>query len=235
MENQGTQPHALSRGEVVDFAIEHIRGGILEGRFAPGQRLITSELMDDIGISRGSLREAFSRLAAEGLLDLVPNRGALVRRLTRSELISLFRIREVLEGLAARQAAEVIHEGNNHQTFSAMWEQAALAGQPLNSAVFTEKNSLFHSSLVSIGGNKQLADLLNKLQIRVVMFQLSRALQPKDVEHSLREHMPIAEAVLAGDPDAADAAMRKHLRNSCERILQISGPLLKPERPERRV
>src|SRR5690606_25288908 len=129
MENQNTQAHALSRGEVVDFAIEHIPGGSLEGRFAPGQRSVTSELMDDVGISRGSLREAFSRLAAEGLLDLVPNRGALVRRLTRSELISLFRIREVLEGLAARQAAEVIHEGNNHQAFSAMWEQAALAGQ----------------------------------------------------------------------------------------------------------
>lgn len=227
------QLQIVSRGEVVEFATEYIRGGIIEGRFAPGQRLITSELIEDIGISRGSLREAFSRLAAEGLLDLVPNRGALVKRLTRKELISLFRIREVLEGLAARQAAEVIHQDDNLQKFSKMWEQAAADGQSLNSSAFTEKNSLFHSSLVSIADNKQLAELLNKLQIRVVMFQFSRALQPNDIEHSLREHIPIAEAILSGDPDAAEAAMRTHLRGSCERILQISGTLLKRERPGR--
>lgn len=224
----------LSRGEVVTFAIEHIREGILQGRFVPGQRLITSELMDDIGVSRGSLREAFSRLAAEGLLDLVPNRGALVRRLTRSELINLFRIREVLEGLAARQAAEVIHDGNNMAVFKDMWKRAAPNDEPLTSASFTEKNSLFHSSLVATSGNGQLADLLNKLHLRVIMFQLSRALRPDDIQLSLQEHVPIAEAIMAGDPDAADAAMRRHLRGSCERILKISGPLLRPEKERHR-
>ncbi len=105
MNNQGLLSSDVSRGEVVNFVIQHLRDGIFLGRFAPGQRLITSELMTDIGVSRGSLREAFSRLAADGIVDLVPNRGAVVRRLSRVELINLFRIREVLEGLAARQAA----------------------------------------------------------------------------------------------------------------------------------
>lgn len=234
MANQTTHAHGLSRGEVVDFAIEYIRSGITEGRFAPGQRLITAEIMEDIGISRGSLREAFSRLAAEGLVDLIPNRGAIVKRLSRMELINLFRIREVLEGLAARQAAEAIHQGDNLSTFTSVWEQMRGDGQAMGPVEFSEKNSLFHSTLVSIASNQQLADLLNKLQIRVVMFQLGRALNPEDIAHSVREHEPIAQAVLTGNPDAADDAMRRHLRGSCGRILQISGPLLKPERPNRR-
>ncbi|WP_442595020.1 GntR family transcriptional regulator [Parapusillimonas sp. JC17] len=234
MGNQTTKAIEVSRGEVVDFAIEYIRSGITEGRFAPGQRLITAEIMEDIGVSRGSLREAFSRLAAEGLLDLIPNRGALVRRLSRGELVNLFRIREVLEGLAARQAAEAINEGDNLQIFSSVWKQMSTAGKPLGPVEFSEQNSLFHSTLVSIAGNRQLADLLSKLQIRVLMFQLGRALNPEDIAHSVREHEPIARAVLTGNPDAADTAMREHLRGSCERILQMSGPLLKPERPNRK-
>lgn len=224
------EPQKLSRGKVVDFVIQHIRDGILEGRFAPGQRLISSELMTDINVSRGSLREAFSCLTAEGLLDLVPNRGAIVRRLTRAEMVNLFRIREVLEGLAARQAAEAIHRDDNLARFDAMWKFAKPDGSSISSEEFTKKNSLFHSTLVAIANNPQLADLLNRLHIRVIMFQFGRALRQDDVMLSHQEHVPIAEAVRAGDPDAADAAMRRHLRGSCERIQQITGSLLKPER-----
>jgi DNA-binding GntR family transcriptional regulator len=233
MDQEETQPQIVSRGEVVEFAAEYIRNGIVTGQFAPGQRMISSELIEDIGISRGSLREAFSRLATEGLIDLVPNRGALVKRMTKKELINLFRIREVLEGLAARQAAEAILQGNNLKEYSDILEWTASNRQPLSSKIFTEKNSLFHSSLVAIADNKQLADLLNRLQIRVLMFMFGRALQPNDIEHSMHEHIPIAEAILLKNPDAAEAAMRKHLRGSCDRILQVSGTLLKRERTSR--
>src|SRR5690606_18455738 len=129
--------------------------------------------------------------------------GALVRRLSRSELVNLFRIREVLEGLAARQAAEAINEEDHRQTFTSVWEQMASSGHQLTAGEFSEMNSLFHSTLVSIAGNTQLADLLSRLHIRVLMFQLGRALNPEDIAHSLREHEPIAAAVLAGNADEA--------------------------------
>ncbi len=229
MNNQGLLSSDVSRGEVVNFVIQHLRDGIFLGRFAPGQRLITSELMTDIGVSRGSLREAFSRLAADGIVDLVPNRGAVVRRLSRVELINLFRIREVLEGLAARQAAEAINVAENRRVFESMWDLAGPDDTPLTAIRFAEKNSLFHQTLVTIGGNAQLAELINKLQLPMLMPQLSRALTPADIELSIEEHVPIAMAIKAADPDAADQAMQRHLRGSCSRILRLSGSLLKPE------
>jgi DNA-binding GntR family transcriptional regulator len=209
--------------------VQQIQEGILHGRFAPGQRLITSELMSEMNVSRGSLREAFSRLAADGIVDLIPNRGAVVRRLSRTELVNLFRIREVLEGLAARQAAECIDSLENRALFDRMWQQAGPDEIPLTAARFSEKNSLFHHTLVAIGNNPQLAELVNKMQLPMLMPQLSRALTPAYIELSLQEHVPIAEAILGADPDAADLAMREHLRKSCTRILKLSGTLLKPE------
>src|SRR5262245_51803793 len=108
-------------GEAVDVACEAIRRGIITGRFAPGQRLILRDLMEDIGFSASTLREAFRRLAAERLVNLIPNRGIAVHRLTQKEMADLFEIRELLEGTAARLAAERIDEGDHRKRFLAMW------------------------------------------------------------------------------------------------------------------
>ena len=85
--------------------IEAITDGVKDGRYAPGQRLVEADLTAELGVSRGPLREALGRLAAEGVLELEPYRGAVVRRLTREDVEDLFSVREVLEGEAARLAA----------------------------------------------------------------------------------------------------------------------------------
>jgi DNA-binding GntR family transcriptional regulator len=111
------------RGETVDFVVDEIREGILSGRYAPGQRLIGRDLTEYVGFSRGPVREALRRLSAEGLIEIVPNRGAVVRHLTRKQVEDLFVVRKNLEGLAARLAAERIHEGKNRALFSEVWEK----------------------------------------------------------------------------------------------------------------
>src|SRR5918993_1901760 len=97
-----------ARGETVDYVLEHLRNCVIQGRYAPGQRLIEADLTRDLRVSRGPLREAFRRLSAEGLLESVPHRGAVVRRLTLREMKELFQIRVQLESLAAQLAAEAI-------------------------------------------------------------------------------------------------------------------------------
>src|SRR4051812_16469171 len=106
-----TEP-ALRTGETVDRTAALIRQQIVEGRLVPGQRLIARDLVEQLGISRGPLREAFRRLAADGLVDLIPNRGAMVRRLSNDEIAQVYQIREALEGYAARRAAELIEQGD---------------------------------------------------------------------------------------------------------------------------
>src|SRR3569833_2639837 len=80
------------RGQTVDDIIGRLRDAILAGRIAPGQRLAANDLVEQLGVSRGSIREALQRLSAEGLVDITPNRGAMVRRLSREQVRDLFLI-----------------------------------------------------------------------------------------------------------------------------------------------
>lgn len=89
LDNSGAIVPGPVRGATVDYVLEHLRQGIVRGRYAPGQRLIEADLTDELGVSRGPLREAMRRLSADDLLEIVPNRGAIVRRLSLREMLEL--------------------------------------------------------------------------------------------------------------------------------------------------
>jgi DNA-binding GntR family transcriptional regulator len=126
--NEHLLESTVARGGTVDRVVEGLRAGILGGRYVPGQHLIEADLTRDFNVSRGPLREAFRRLSAEGLLQIVPNRGALVRQLSYREIVEIFQIRSGLEPLAARLAALAIDQGDNRRRFKAaireIWSEA---------------------------------------------------------------------------------------------------------------
>jgi DNA-binding GntR family transcriptional regulator len=209
------------RGQTVDDIIGRLRGAILAGRIVPGQRLIANDLTEQLGVGRGSIREAFQRLAADGLLDIIPNRGAVVRRLSRDHVRELFQIRVNLEGLGARLAAEQIDRSDHRQQFLSVWDEVKPDGSERSWALFMQQNRIYHRTIVSIGENKQLTELIDNLQLPIVMFQVGQAMRPENSERSHRDHVLIADAILSGDPDAAENAMRKHLQGTAEWILQL--------------
>lgn len=209
------------RGQTVDDIVDRLREAVLAGRIVAGQRLIANDLTEQLGVGRGSVREALQRLAADGLVDIVPNRGAIVRRLTREQVRELFQIRVNLEGLGARLAAEHIHESDHRQRFLAVWDEVRPDGAQRSWALFMRQNRLYHHTIVSLGGNGQLSRLIDNLQLPIVMFQVGQAMQPENSERSYRDHITIADAILSGDPDAAETAMQNHLRGSAEWILQL--------------
>jgi DNA-binding GntR family transcriptional regulator len=209
------------RGQTVDDIIGRLRGAILAGRIVPGQRLIANDLTEQLGVGRGSIREAFQRLAADGLLDIIPNRGAVVRRLSRDHVRELFQIRVNLEGLGARLAAEQIDRSDHRQQFLSVWEEVKPDGSERSWALFMQQNRIYHRTIVSIGENKQLTELIDNLQLPIVMFQVGQAMRPENSERSHRDHVVIADAILSGDADAAENAMRKHLQGTAEWILQL--------------
>ena len=218
------------RGDTVDFVCGCIRQGVVEGRFVPGQRLIARDLTEEIGISRGAVREAFRRLAAEGMVDLIPNRGASVRRLSRRQVEELFQIRECVEGLAAGLAATQINKADNRRIFTEVWDKVRPTGQVMPWSVFIDNNRLYHRTIVEVGGNAQLTALIVNLQLPVVMIQVGRAMRPEHAELSHRDHVAIAEAVLAGDAGAAEQAMRRHVRGSHDWIQTLPDSAFKPGR-----
>jgi DNA-binding GntR family transcriptional regulator len=204
------------RGTTVERVVRHLREGILNSRYAPGQRLIEADLTRDLGVSRGPLREAFRRLSAEGLLETVPNRGALVRRLTLKETVELFQIRTELEALAIRLAAQNMEEPEIKAAFEAaiapIWAETAR----LSPMAYLEENKLFHDAIVGASGNCQLAILHRQLQLPLIMFQVSGGLTADMLCRSVSEHRDIANAILAGDAKGAEAALRGHLERATE-------------------
>lgn len=199
------------RGGTVEYILDRLRSGVVAGRYAPGQRLIEGDLTRDLGVSRGPLREAFRRLSAEGLLEIVPNRGALVRRLTLVEMKELFQIRVELEGLAARLAAVTMADPDVRARFESgirpIWSDAP----PLTGPAYLDENQSFHDAVVAASGNRQLLRLARELRLPVLMYQLAQTLSPETLQQSRAEHRVIARAVLAGDSSGAEAAIRAHL------------------------
>jgi DNA-binding GntR family transcriptional regulator len=209
-------------GETVERVAADLRNQILEGRFAPGQRLISRDIVELTGVSRGSLREAFRRLEADGLVELVPNRGAIVRKLSRDEVVKVFEVREALEGFSARLAATRINLDDNRARFTAVLDQGRVhAVRPVFQGFITD-NRAFHQEIVRVCGNPQLGELIDKYQLPAFMIQLRQTIGVEQmIGNSLAEHEDIAAAILAGDPDAAYEAMKRHLWHSAEMILKL--------------
>jgi DNA-binding GntR family transcriptional regulator len=212
-----TQPEAHGiesarlRGGTVDYVLEHLRTGVMQGRYAPGQRLIEADLTRDLGVSRGPLREAFRRLSAEGILEIIPHRGALVRRLSMREMKEFFQIRVALETLAAQLAADAMSDARVRELFQRkvepIWnEKVRVAGPD-----YLDENHAFHDAITEASGNEQLLKLTRQLRLTVLMYQLVGTLRPENIAASLAEHRLIAQAILDRDGEMAQRHVRAHL------------------------
>ena len=208
-EAAGTSP---AHGATVAHIFERLRDDILARRLPPGARLVESDLTTRFAVSRGPVREALRSLAAEGLIEHVPHRGAVVRRLSRREIRELFQIRIELESLGARLAAEADDPAQR--------AQFAVAIRPIfgdgqrSASEYLAENAAFHEAILTLGGNRQLHDLAIRLQLSLIMAQVGDLLTPKVLEISVRQHREIAAAISRRDPRAASAAMRAHLERA---------------------
>jgi DNA-binding GntR family transcriptional regulator len=203
------------KNTVVDNITEHIREGIKHGRFAPGQRLVESDLTTELGVSRGPLREGLSRLASEGHLIIEPFRGAVVRRWTRQDIVDLFDVREVLEGQAASLAAASADQAGRKTLLTAVKR----IRPTIDPQGYLVHNAMFHESIADLSGNALLQRLLDQLATNAYRLQFRQVVVNADRRRPIADHLAIAEAIAVGDGRAAERAMRKHVRESRELTL----------------
>jgi DNA-binding GntR family transcriptional regulator len=201
-----------AHGATVAFIVERLREDILAGRLAPGSRLVECELTARFSVSRGPVREALRRLAAEGLIEHRPHRGALVRRLTARAIRELFQIRAELEALAARLAAESDEAEARARFAEAI--RPIFDDSARRAPDYLSENAAFHDATMALAGNLQLRELATRLHLPLIMAQVGDILTPDVLEASVREHRAIAEAIMARDPAAAAAHMRAHLERA---------------------
>ncbi len=200
------------RSSAVTWTVDAIRERVAGGEYAAGQRLIEADLTSELGVSRSTVREAFRLLAAQGILQLVHNRGALVQRMSRSEVEQLYAIREVLEGLAASLAARAVRTRRSPAPLLARLQAMARYKGSADSAAYFKENRAFHAAVVAMSENEQLAKLIDQLQLPLLSMQFRSQLSTLDIGHSIAAHEAIAEAILAGDEERAGAEMRAHVR-----------------------
>ncbi|HJS31530.1 MAG TPA: GntR family transcriptional regulator [Alphaproteobacteria bacterium] len=210
---------------VVEATIEAIKSGIFEGRYAPGQRLIEADLTRELSVSRGPLREALGRLVADGLVDIEPYRGAIVSRPSRDDVANTLQLREVLEGLAARLAAERIEIGDNRNRLMAERDAIAKSDAGREVATFMSDNERFHGLVLELSGNPQLARLVSQMQLPTLQTAFFRMIDQKVRSNSLAQHGEILNAILAGDGNAAERAMRTHIARTSELAKRLPDAL----------
>jgi DNA-binding GntR family transcriptional regulator len=219
-EMMSAKPKQRERGEssksVVDYVAEAIRAGVLDGRYAPGQRLVEADITQEFGISRGPLREALRRLAADGVVEIQAHRGATVKRPSRAELRDMFRVREVLEGLAARMAAEHIKEQGLRQKTATALAGLRESGPLFDVMDYIEDNERFHRTIFELSGNGKLQQSMRQLQMPTYRFAFFRLFKSANRQRSSEQHGAILDAIQAGDPDRAEAEMRTHVRDTEE-------------------
>lgn len=207
-------PDAPARpdGGMVAYVVDAIRTRILEGQYGPGQRLVEAELTSSLGVSRGPLREAMHRLAAEGLVQIQANRGACVTRASRREVHDMFVIRELLEGQAARQVAEQAHEPETKKALKALRDREEVVDQAMDAVSFMRANQRLHDTLIALSGSEMIGRILSQLQMPQFRAAFFRSFSTRIYEQSRRDHLAIIDALMQPDAEKAEALMRSHVR-----------------------
>jgi GntR family transcriptional regulator of vanillate catabolism len=201
---------------------ERIKSRIHSGAYAPGQRLIEVDLAEEYDAGRGRIREVFKTLVGEGYLEFITNRGVYVRRFTRAEILEMGRVREVLEGLSARLAAEAQLSAEQRATLRTHQQRLDAAEEAHDIDSYNTENFAYHATICAIAGNRHVDEFLHRVRLPLYRLQLPRNFSSDSMTASNRGHQVITAAILAGNPDAAEAAMRSHVREGNAHVLRLS-------------
>jgi DNA-binding GntR family transcriptional regulator len=209
--------NAQSLEESVFLALEE---EILSGKLKKGESLTENSLSARLGVSRTPLRGAMHRLAEEGLIEIVPNRGAVVIGIGDEELVDIYKIRIRLEGLASSEAAKRISEDDlKRLRDSVELSEFYIAKQ--DAEHLKELDSEFHNIIYKASGNRLLCKTLTELH-RNIKFYRKRSLGVANrLEKSIAEHREILSAIESGDSEAADRVTSAHIEAALNNLLSV--------------
>jgi DNA-binding GntR family transcriptional regulator len=189
-----------------------LRAAIAAGDLLPGARLVEADLVAMLGVSRGNVRLAIDALHAEGLVERIPHRGARVRVISTDEAVAITEARMALEALIARKAAERISapQAERLRTHLVGLRGALDAGDLLKYSSLIHR---LHELVRDIAAQPVAAGLVDRLQAQLVRHQFQLSLRPGRPQVSLGELTELVEAIVARDPDRAEAAAVTHIRS----------------------
>jgi len=196
---------------------------VAAGRWPGGFTLIEADLVQQLQVSRSTVRESLRRLESAGLVVRRRSRNLVVRRLTRLDVRELYELREILEGHAARLAAQGFSQrpAAQQREFKAAaqwWDRALRKGQV---EVLSQANSEFHALVHALSGNSHLPRMLGGTLMTLFVSQFRQRLSDESSLTAAQQHVEIAQAIMDGHPDVAERLMRTHVSSSARYILAL--------------
>ena len=201
------------RGQVFD----KIRSDILNGKYKRGEELVESSIGKELGISRTPVREAIRQLELEGLVQLVPNKGAFVTGISEKDVRDIYLIRARLEGLAARMGAKNI----TPELLDAMEETVVLSEYHAKKEHYEqvcEMDSKFHKLLYKASGSRILEHTLTDFHQYVQRVRMASIMKKRRMEKSNDEHDAILTAIREHDEEKAELVATRHISNTVENL-----------------
>lgn len=203
------------RGNLAETAYVGIRDMILRGELAPEDRVLENDCAERLGISRTPVREAIARLASEGLIGRGAGGAPRVNRISADAMFDILHVRRLLEIEAARRACTASARGTlidlRHRLLG------YLDAPDVSAEDHQRTDEELHACIARMAESPMLGELIANLRLRTRVFD--KKMLPGRFEPGCREHIAIIDAILNGDADAAGAAMKKHLDNAVQSII----------------
>ena len=197
-----------------------LKAMILGQKLTPGSKIYQEKLAEDLGVSRTPVVNALKKLEQERLIVAVPRKGFYVRRFSPGEMIRIFELREVLEGLAARRASARIKDGQL-QKLQDFFKGFKVSDHGKDVERYAEEDRRFHNFLIELGGDEILSGILEMYNLITSSYLVGfRGGLVRPPQETLSEHLAIIGAIYRKDAEKAEQAVRLHLRRSREKLIK---------------
>ncbi|GAD24436.1 GntR family transcriptional regulator [Acidovorax sp. MR-S7] len=213
-----SKPAEIPRVALHEQVAERLRAMLVEGQIKPGAKLNERELCELLSVSRTPLREAIKLLAAEGLVELLPNRGAVAACMDESDIISTFEVLASLEGLSGELAAQRVTDEELDEIRALHYEMMACFARK-NLAGYYELNARIHAAINAAAKNPVLSQVYRSVNARAHPMRFHTNQDPNKWQHAAREHGEMLEALAAHDAPRLRALLMAHLHSKRDTVL----------------
>ena len=194
-----------------DLVYEKLQQSLLEGKFDEGDRITEGKIAEELGVSRTPVREALYRLAATGLIKVIPHRGFIVSKWTVKELKDVMAVRMVVEKLAIKLAIENIlpEEIEELKTLVIEIEKAV---KEKNIPKSSDLNTLFHDKIILASRNEEIFEIMKSLKNKIGGFRIISLSSSKRLDDSFKEHRRILDALISKNVDLVQTLIHEHIK-----------------------
>lgn len=203
-----------------DVVFNTLRQAILRGELKPGERLMEIHLAEKLGVSRTPIREAIRKLELEGLVTMIPRRGAEVARITEKNLRDVLEVRRALDAFSCELACDRITKQEGDELYRAC-EEFAAATATRDATVIAAADVKLHDIIVHAAGNERLTEILNNLSEQMYRYRFEYIKDTSNYEKLVEEHRIIYESILKKDKQTASQTARIHIDNQERSILNL--------------